>query len=78
MWIDSHCHLNHSRFEGTAPEDIIADFKENQINGCVTISCRISDEFPEILKIAQIRGFGVIWMAATRRETFGILSLKTQ
>ena len=31
----------------------------------------------QILKITQIRGFGVIWMTATRRETFGILRLKT-
>lgn len=53
MWIDSHCHLNHERFDGENPADIIADFKENTVDGCVTINCRITDEFDDILKIAQ-------------------------
>ncbi len=53
MWIDSHCHLNHTKFDGQSPADIIADFKESKIDGCVTINCRISDEFEDILKIAQ-------------------------
>lgn len=53
MWIDSHCHLNHSRNEGLSPDEIISDFSENGIGGCVTINCRISDEFEDILNIAR-------------------------
>lgn len=53
MWIDSHCHLNHARFEGADPSALAGELKENGVDGCVSISCRISDEFPDILKIAQ-------------------------
>jgi len=53
MWIDSHCHLNHSTFEGRTPEDIISDFDENNIDGCVTICCRISEELPLLLDICD-------------------------
>lgn len=53
MWIDSHCHLNHAKFEGADPSVLAAELKENDVDGCVSISCRISDEFPDILKIAQ-------------------------
>ncbi|MGH1398684.1 MAG: TatD family hydrolase [Alphaproteobacteria bacterium] len=53
MWIDSHCHLNHSRNEGCTPEALISDFADHDIGGCVTINCRISDEFDEVLSIAR-------------------------
>ncbi len=53
MWVDSHCHLNHAKFEGRDPADIVNEFKADGIKGCVTINCRISDEFEDILKIAQ-------------------------
>ena len=53
MWIDSHCHLNHERFEGEEPAILAGELNESGVDGCVTISCRITDEFPDILKIAQ-------------------------
>ena len=53
MWIDSHCHLNHERFEGKQPLDIANEALEQGVDGMVTINCRIHDEFPEILKISQ-------------------------
>ena len=53
MWIDSHCHLNHSSFNGRTPKDIINDFDEQGIDGCVTICCRISEELPTLLNICE-------------------------
>jgi len=53
MWIDSHCHLNHANFEGRTPADIIADFSEHKIDGCITICCRISKELPTLIDIAD-------------------------
>lgn len=53
MWIDSHCHLNHSNFEGRTPKDIISDFEGQGIDGCVTICCRISEELPTLLNICE-------------------------
>ena len=50
MWIDSHCHLNHERFEGKQPLDIANEALEQGVDGMVTINCRIHDEFPQILK----------------------------
>jgi len=53
MWIDSHCHLNHKSFEGRTPTEIIGDFEEQKIDGCVTICCRISEELPTLLDICD-------------------------
>lgn len=53
MWIDSHCHLNHERFEGADPISIANEASEQGIDAMVTICCRIADEFPQVLKIAQ-------------------------
>ena len=53
MWIDSHCHLNHAAFEERTPSDIIADFDAQGIDGCVTICCRISEELPTLIDIAN-------------------------
>ena len=53
MWIDSHCHLNHARFEGADPLKIADEAVEQGIDHMVTINCRIHDEFPEILEIAR-------------------------
>jgi len=54
MWIDSHCHLNHPGIADLgSPEDLIARAHESNVEGMLTISCRIVSEFPEILKIAQ-------------------------
>lgn len=56
MWIDSHCHLNHSNFAGRTPKDILSDFDEQGIDGCVTICCRISEELPTLLNICDTYG----------------------
>ena len=53
MWIDSHCHLNHPNFDGKTPQDIISDFKEQQIDGCVTICCRISEELDTLIDLSN-------------------------
>ncbi|MEZ5813508.1 MAG: TatD family hydrolase [Alphaproteobacteria bacterium] len=53
MWIDSHCHLNHSRFENADPLELANEALGQGVDHMVTINCRIHDEFPEILKIAQ-------------------------
>lgn len=54
MYIDSHCHLNHAKIQSSgSPEEIIADAAANGVEGMLTICCRISEDFPEILKIAR-------------------------
>ena len=53
MLIDSHCHLNHEKFEGAAPAEIIARAKAAGIGGMVTINVKIASEFDEILGIAR-------------------------
>ncbi len=53
MWIDSHCHLNHATFEGRTPADIISDFDQEKIDGCITICCRISEELDDLLAICN-------------------------
>lgn len=53
MWIDSHCHLNHAKFEGADPAALAADALTNGVDGMLSICCRIKDEFPSLLEIAQ-------------------------
>ena len=53
MWIDSHCHLNHDRFEGRVPSDIVMSAKNNGVDGMVNISCQITGDFPRVLNTAQ-------------------------
>ncbi len=54
MWIDSHCHLNHSKLDkaGTL-EEIITRSREADIDGLLTINCRIESEFAAIHEIAK-------------------------
>ena len=59
MWIDSHCHLNHERFEGADPHKIADEAASDETDAMVSICCRISDEFPSLLNIAQ--GHDKIW-----------------
>lgn len=60
MLIDSHCHLNHKRLLHLGgPKKVIENANNNGVNGFLTINCRISDEFEEILKIA--RSFKNVW-----------------
>ena len=54
MWIDSHCHLNHERIkEAGSPSDLIARAKEAGVDGMQTICCRITEEFDELIGIAN-------------------------
>lgn len=54
MWIDSHCHLNHKKITALGSVDrLVEDAGKNGVDAMLTICCRISDEFPEILKIAK-------------------------
>lgn len=54
MWIDSHCHLNHSKIKdfGT-PSDLIQRANEAGVEGMLTICCRIREEMDELLDIAN-------------------------
>lgn len=52
--IDSHCHLTHENFAAVdKPVDIMARARAAGVGGALTISCRIHDEFPEILSTAR-------------------------
>jgi TatD DNase family protein len=53
MWIDSHCHLNHERFNGLDPKTIAEQAFADHVDGMVTICCRISEELPQLLSIAE-------------------------
>jgi len=54
MWIDSHCHLNHKKIADLgSPGDIINDARANDVEGMLTINCRMSDEFTDIRAIAE-------------------------
>ena len=53
MWIDSHCHLNHSRFAGADPLQLADEAVGQGVGHMVTINSRIHDELPAILDIAR-------------------------
>lgn len=53
MWIDSHCHLNHERFQGADPAELAAEALSNNVDGMVSICCRIHDEFPSLLELTR-------------------------
>lgn len=60
MYIDSHCHLNHDRLLNLGgPDQIVKNANDAGVTGMVTICCRISDEFPEVLNVA--RGQKNVW-----------------
>lgn len=51
MWIDSHCHLDHNRFlNHGGPEAIVANAKEQGIEGMLSINCEIVSEFDALLE----------------------------
>lgn len=54
MWIDSHCHLNHTKIRplGSAAE-IVQSAKQYGVSGMLNICCRMADEFPIILETAE-------------------------
>lgn len=54
MYIDSHCHLNHDRLLNLGGAgQVVANANAAGVEGMLTICCRISDEFPEVLSVAQ-------------------------
>lgn len=54
MWIDSHCHLNHSGInEKGSPADIIKVAKSSGVDGMMTVCCRMSEEIDTLLNIAN-------------------------
>ena len=54
MWIDSHCHLNHSGIEEKgSPSEIIAAAKKAGVSGMMTVCCRMSEEVDTLLNIAN-------------------------
>lgn len=54
MYIDSHCHLNHDRLLHVGgPGQVVANANAAGVAGMLTICCRISDEFPDVLAVAQ-------------------------
>tara|TARA_R110001592_G_scaffold16881_3_gene71403 strand:- start:14356 stop:15153 length:798 start_codon:yes stop_codon:yes gene_type:complete len=54
MWIDSHCHLNHSGIQEKGdPDAIIAAAKQSGVDGMVTICCRMSEEIDTLLEITN-------------------------
>lgn len=54
MLIDSHCHLNNNRLHDVGgPTAVVDRARAAGIGGMVTICCRISDEFPEVLDMAR-------------------------
>lgn len=60
MWIDSHCHLNHSKIAGLGtPGQLVENARAHGVRGMLTISCRIADEFPGILAVAK--QFDDVW-----------------
>lgn len=53
MWIDSHCHLTHPMIRDYAdPTTMITRAREQKVDGCVIINCRMADEFETIREVA--------------------------
>ncbi len=54
MFIDSHCHLNHEKMQPLGGvEQVVRNAHLAGVRGMLSICCRISDEFPEILKMVE-------------------------
>lgn len=52
--IDSHCHLDHASIAPLGdPATIMRTARDAGVGAAVTICCRISDEFPDVLKVAR-------------------------
>jgi len=60
MWIDSHCHLNHTKnAEGDAPAALVARAKEAGVEGMLTICCEIATEFDGLL--TSVKPLDNVW-----------------
>lgn len=54
MWIDSHCHLNHTKItDAGTPSELIKRANDAGVEGMLTICCRIREELDELLEIAN-------------------------
>lgn len=54
MYIDSHCHLNHDRLLHLGgPDQVVRNANEAGVKGMLSICCRISDEFPQIVEMVE-------------------------
>jgi len=60
MYIDSHCHITHSHIKelGT-PQELVRDANDHGVAGMVTICCRITGEFNDILE--TVRPMKNVW-----------------
>jgi len=53
-FIDSHCHLNHAKIAPLGAADaIVARARESGVAGMLTICCRMAEEPPELMAIAE-------------------------
>jgi TatD DNase family protein len=60
MYVDSHCHLIHSRFHKIGgAEQVILNAHEAGIDAMLTVCCDIHDEFPRVLELA--RSYDNLW-----------------
>ncbi|MBE2192098.1 MAG: TatD family hydrolase [Alphaproteobacteria bacterium] len=54
MWIDSHCHLNHSKFNPDGGVDeALRVAREAGVNGMLSIDCLIREEFSGLLELVK-------------------------
>lgn len=52
MYIDSHCHLNHEKMQPFGGvEQVVKNARLAGVAGMLSICCRISDEFPQIVEL---------------------------
>lgn len=54
MWIDSHCHLNHGKIAAEdTPALLVSRARKAGVDGMVSVCCRISEEFDELLSLVR-------------------------
>lgn len=54
MWIDSHCHLDDPKLAGqNRAVQVVARARQAGVEGMLTIGCRVSDAFAQVLDIAR-------------------------
>ena len=76
MWIDSHCHLNHERTGGEAPEAIVARAKDAGVDGMLSICCEIDKELPSLL--ATVKPIPNVWCSVgTHPHDAGVAAEKS-
>ncbi len=54
MWIDSHCHLNHTGIADKGlPKTLIQSARDAGVGGMITICCRLSEEVDSLIEITN-------------------------